>query len=203
LQPDFDRGASFSEKYIEVNGVLNNLAHQFNTSLFELDEAWWKVTEGYKPVTVEEEQEKEAEELSLGFSLEEHLRRFLVDNWDNLLLGKNYDLLVEDGEVIGEKYNTREVGEIDILARDKRTSDWVIIELKRGQSSDAVVGQTLRYIGWVQKNKVEKGEGVKGIIIVKEVDKKLESALFALKGKVNIRCFKYNVQFPLEEVASC
>lgn len=203
LQPEFSRGAGFSEKYIKVNEVLNNLAGEYNISLFELDEAWWKVTEGYKPIGIEEEQEKEAEELSLGFPLEEHLRRFLVDNWENLPLGKNYELLVEDGEVVGELYKTREVGEIDILARDRKTDDWVIIELKRGQSSDAVVGQTLRYMGWAQKNKVEKDEGVKGIIIIKEVDKKLESALFALKGKVNIRCFKYNVQFPLEEVTSC
>ena len=30
----------------------------------------------------------------------------------------------------------------------------------------------LRYMGWVEKNKVENNEGVKGIIIVKEIDNK-------------------------------
>ena len=198
LEPKFTRGAGFSEKYIKTNEVLTGLAAENDMSLFELDDVWWKITAGYRPTATEEEQE--TEELSTGFGMELHLRRFLVDNWENTPLGKDYEILTEDGEIIGEEYQTKEVGTIDILAKDKKTKDWVVIELKKGQSSDVVVGQILRYIGWVEKKLAKKNEGVKGIIIVKETDKKLEYALSALGNKGKISCFVYNVQFSLAEV---
>lgn len=196
LEPDFSWGTSFSEKYIAINGVLNKLAAENNMSLFELDDVWWKITEGYKPPPINEEQE--TEELSTGFGLEPHLRRFLVDNGEHTALGKNYEILTEDGETIGEEYQT-EAGNIDILAKDKKSNEWVVIELKKDQGSDAVVGQTLRYMGWFEENKVTKDEGVKGIIIVKEIDSKLKYSLSALKNKIKISCFIYNVQFSLDE----
>lgn len=199
LKPRYSRGASFSERYIKINEVLLHLAKKHNMSLFQLDDVWWKITEGYQPKLIKEE-EQETEQLSMGFGLEPHLRRFLVDNWEKTPLGKNYEILTEDGEIVGEEYQTKEVGTIDILAKDKNTSEWVVIELKTVQSSDAVIGQILRYMDWVEKNKVGKGEGVKGIIVVKEIDKNLEHALSALKNKVKISCFVYNVQFSLEEV---
>lgn len=191
LKPKYSRGASFSERYIKINKVLNNLAAENEMSLFGLDDVWWKITEGYKPKPIKEE-EQETEELSTGFGLEPHLRRFLVDNWENTPFGKNYEILTEDGEPVGEEYPT-EVGPIDILAKDKKTGEWVVIELKKGHSSDAVVGQTLRYMGTFEK----KSESVKGIIVVKEIDKNLEFALRALKNKVKIECFEYNVKFSL------
>jgi len=200
LEPKFSWGASFSERYTKINEVLNKLATENDMTLFELDNIWWYITEGYKPSSPEEEQE--IEELSTGFGLEPHLRRFLVDNWENTPLGKKYEILTEDGEIIGEEYQTKEAGNIDILAKDKKSKEWVVIELKKSQSSDTVVGQILRYMGWVEKNKVEKDEGVKGIIIVKEMDGKLKYALSALKNKVKVSCFEYNVQFSLKEVAT-
>ena len=197
LYPKVSRGASFSEKYIKINEVLKGLASDNKMTFYELDNIWWHVTE--EPSPPPEEEEQETEELSTGFGLEPHLRRFLIDNWENTPLGKKYEILTEDGEIIGEEYPTKEAGNIDILAKDKKSKEWVVIELKKGQSSDAVVGQILRYIGWIERNKIEKDEGVKGIIIVKEIDKKLENALFALKGRIKISCFEYNVQFSLSE----
>jgi len=198
LEPKFKRGASFSERYIAINEVLKEQAAENGMTLFQFDSVWWRVTDGYTPKIAEEDQE--SEELSTGFGLETHLRRFLVDNWDKTAFGKKYDLLVEDGEIIGEEYRTNNAGVIDILARDKKNKDWIVIELKRGLSSDAVIGQILRYIGWVQKNKVEKTENVRGIIVVKEVDEKLELALSALKPQMNLSCYSYNVKFSLNEV---
>jgi len=197
LKPTFNRGASFSEKYILINNVLNKLAVENEISLFALDEVWWKITEEEKPI---EQDEAEAEELYTGFGLESHLRRFLVDNWEKTTLGKKYEILSEDGEIIGEEFNTKEAGSIDILAQDKKSNEWVVIELKKGRTSDAVVGQTLRYMGWIEENKIEDGEGVKGIIIVKEVDTKLKYSLSALKNKIKISCFEYNVQFKLDKI---
>jgi len=199
LMPKYTKGETFSRKYIKINQVLNSLASENNMSLFELDSVWWRITEGYKPIETEEEKQ-ENEEIETGFALEMHLRRFLVDNWEKTKLGKSYEIISEDGEIIGEEYQTKEVGNIDILVKNKTKQQWVVIELKKGQSNDAVIGQTLRYMGWVEKNLIKKDESVKGIIIVKEVDNKLKSALSFLKNKVDIDCFAYNVQFSLNEV---
>jgi hypothetical protein len=196
--PKYGKGATFSRKYIEINKVLKSLASENNMSLFELDSVWWRVTEGYKPII--DKEKEEIEEIETNFALELYLRRFLVDNWEKTQLGKNYEIISEDGEIIGEEYQTKKVGNIDILAKDKKKKEWVVIELKKGQSNDAVVGQTLRYMGWVERNLVKKGESVKGIIIVKEVDNKLKSALSFLKNKVDIDCLLYNVQFSLNEM---
>jgi len=198
LEPKFTRGASFSERYIKINKVLNNLVVENDVSFFVLDAAWWRMVEEDKPTSVEEEQE--TEEVSTAFRLELYLRKFLVDNWESTPLGKNYEILTEDGEIIGEEYQTKGAGKIDILAKDKKSNEWVVIELKKGQGNETVVAQTLRYMGWVEKNKAEREEGVRGIIIVKEIDTNLEFALSALKNKVKISCFVYNIQFSLEEV---
>jgi RecB family endonuclease NucS len=64
------------------------------------------------------------------------------------LKAKRQDCLWCRGQVIiGEEYPAEGAGVIDILARDKKTKDWVVIELKKGQTSDLVIAQPLRYMG--------------------------------------------------------
>ena len=40
------------------------------------------------------------------FALEEHLEDFLIENWDETDLGKEYDIYEEDGEKVGQQYQT-------------------------------------------------------------------------------------------------
>ena len=56
--------------------------------------------------------------------------------WDKILfslsktiLGKQYDLIIEEGELKSQQYKT-DIGSIDILAKDKKTGSFVVIELK-------------------------------------------------------------------------
>ncbi len=125
------------------------------------------------------------------FYLEKQLEDFLINNWDRTELGKKYDLIVEDGEVISRQYKT-DVSSIDILAKDKRTSSYVVIELKKNQTSDDTVGQVARYMGWIKDKKGDKN--VKGVIIAAEYDEKLE---YALKAVPNVEVFLYKVDFQL------
>ena len=53
-----------------------------------------------------------------------------------------------------------------------------MFELKKGRSSDAVVGQVQRYMGWVAKQ-ASPGEQVRGAIIVGRVDENIRSAVAA------------------------
>lgn len=200
LFPDFERGASFADRYIAVNEVLNRLAHEYNLSLLELDEVFgWFVPDedtedhnGDTPVHIEGETIESVQR----FGLEKFLSDFLVYNWEKTSVGQRYELYEEDGD-IAQEYQTP-IGRIDILAKDRENTDWVVIELKRGRSSDVVVGQLLRYMGWVQENLAGEGEAVKGVVIAGDVDDRLQYALKPLIDKVTL--LTYTVQFDVQEV---
>jgi len=82
-----------------------------------------------------------------AFALEEHLEDFLVQNWAQTELGKEYDIFEEDGEKVGQQYQT-DTGPIDVLAIRKDKKELLVLELKKGRASDVVVGQALRYMGY-------------------------------------------------------
>lgn len=62
---------------------------------------------------------------------------------------------------------------IDILAVERESGSFIVIELKKGRPSDQVVGQILRYMGWVKKNLCKDGQGIKGVVICRDPDPKL------------------------------
>ncbi len=82
----------------------------------------------------------------VAFAMEKHLEAFLVANWNQTLLSKDFSIYEEDGDPVGQQYAT-DAGQIDILAVSKDKSRLLVVELKRGRASDVVVGQVLRYIG--------------------------------------------------------
>jgi RecB family endonuclease NucS len=71
----------------------------------------------------------------------------------------------------------------------------LVIELKRDQSTDATVGQVLRYIGWVEKHLAQpNGKTVEGLIIAHELDK---TALYALSTLRHVNFMTYEIEFRL------
>lgn len=131
----------------------------------------------------------------VAFALEKHLEDFLVENWSKTKLGKDYDIFEEEGEIVGQQYPT-DTGPIDILAIRKDKKEILIIELKKGRASDAVIGQILRYMGFVMQELAEKDQSVKGVVIALEDDKRLRRALIASQ---NIAFYRYQVDFKLLE----
>ena len=199
LFPDFERGASFADRYIAVSEVLNRLAHEYNLSLLELDEVfgWFRPEEEAEDHNGDgpEIEDETIETLKVDV-LERFLSDFLVYNWEKTSLGQRYELYEEDGDIAQEYHTT--IGRIDLLAMDRDNADWVVIELKRGRSSDCVVGQLLRYMGWVQENLAGEDETVRGIVIAGDVDDRLRYALKPLTDKVTL--LTYTVQFDVQEV---
>jgi hypothetical protein len=128
------------------------------------------------------------------FYMEKQLEDFLILNWDNTDLGKKYALIIEDGELISQQYRT-DIGPIDILAKDRKDGSYVVIELKRNQTSDDTVGQLMRYMGWVKRHL--KDPNVKGVIIAGKYDKKLDYALEYAPLETDV--YLYNVSFSLNE----
>ena len=89
---------------------------------------------------------------------------------------KEWQLYEEDGDLAGCEYSCG-IGCIDLLAKRRSDSGWLVIELKRAQTSDVTVGQILRYMGWVRERMASDDEKVEGLIIAHEFDKKLLYAL--------------------------
>ena len=127
------------------------------------------------------------------FALEKHLEDFLVANWAQTDLGRKYDIVSDDGEIIGRQYPS-DTGPIDILAIAKDQSHYLVVELKRGRASDAVVGQVQRYMGYVKGDLATAGQGVRGCIIALEDDLRLRRALSVAP---NIDFYRYQVSFKL------
>jgi RecB family endonuclease NucS len=94
---------------------------------------------------------------------------------------------------VGRQYPTT-VGPIDLLAKDTN-GVYVVIELKKGQSGDKVVGQIARYLTWVmQRLGGGKDNRVRGVIVGKEFDKKFAAAIAQLR-KVSSYTFDVRVLF--------
>lgn len=128
-----------------------------------------------------------------AFVMEKHLEDFLVQNWSNTELGKEYDIYEEDGERVGQQYAT-DTGPLDVLAISKDKKSLLVVELKKGRASDAVVGQVLRYMGYVQEELAEPGQAVRGVIIALDDDQRIRRALAVVP---NIEFYRYQISFKL------
>lgn len=128
-----------------------------------------------------------------AFAMEKHLEDFLVKNWAQTELGRDYDIYSEEGEPVGQQYPT-DTGPMDLLAIKKDKSELLVVELKKGKASDAVVGQVLRYMGFVKEDLAEPHQTVRGVIIALEDDLRIRRALAVTPS---IEFFRYQISFRL------
>lgn len=196
IWPAFDRGESLGHKFAKINELLKQLSTDLGVDLWTLDALWWHILEHGQLPTSGVFNEAPPSTESSAFALEKQLEEFLIENWQATPLAKDWVLYntPEDPEA-GNQYPT-EIGRIDILARHKREPRYLVIELKRQQSTDQTVGQVLRYLGWVRKNLATSGEKVEALIISHKADK---DALYALSVVPSVKLMTYEVQFNLHE----
>lgn len=138
----------------------------------------------------------ETVEDAASFAMEKHLEHFLVQNWAQTDLGKDYDIYEEEGQKVGQQYPT-DTGPMDILAISKDKKKLLVVELKKGRASDAVVGQVLRYMGFVKEDLAEPDQSVVGVIIAMEEDQRIRRALAVVP---NIDFYRYQISFKLVKV---
>jgi hypothetical protein len=126
------------------------------------------------------------------FALESHLEDFIDKNWIMIDFGSplvRYTTEDQDGRQFPAG-----PWSIDFLCLDKEKGDFVVLELKRGKSSDSTVGQVLRYMGWVAENLAKPSQRIRGIIIAKEVD---EALRYAVKSTADVSILTYRIDFKL------
>ncbi len=196
--PRYGDSYVFKAYKVEANDALQLIDMDANSPVgeAELDSDLEQILKQYQGIT-SNEVASPTSNLNQGiFYLEKQLEDFLIQNWANTDLGQKYDLIIEEGELLSQQYRT-DIGPIDILVREKETGCHVVIELKKGQTSDDTVGQIARYMGWVQDKLND--PNVKGIIIAHGYDRKLE---YALKLINRVEVYVYELDFRLKEFTS-
>lgn len=198
--PDLRDARTIGERYERINDLLLRFARDVGADLWTLDALWWRVlkfdengtaTDGGGDLTDEDETSP------VRFGMERHLHDFLFDNWEQTDLGREWNLVEEGGDVNGYGYERpTPVGKIDLLARHKTKPRWLVIELKRSQSSDDTLGQLQRYMGWVKANLAGDAEPVEGLIIAQKQSEKLRYALMVTH---DIQFMRYEVTFRLRK----
>ena len=158
----------------------------------KISERDYNVILGYEPDKLNSDEETADEEM--GYALEKHLEEFIVENWQKIDFGEKLTLYVDENGNTGKQYYTEEVGYVDLLAQDEK-GGFVVIELKKGRKNDEVIGQVLRYMGWVRNKLCGPNTQVRGYIIVGERDPKLNYALQEIGDKV--QAMVYKVSFKL------
>jgi hypothetical protein len=137
----------------------------------------------------------------LGALLEEDLRQYIA-SLPTLepVLGEQYKwyrLYKEpDGRITGELYDTKIVGQIDLLYQNEN-GDFLVIELKRtDDTSDKAVGQIARYLGWVHEN-LGRNKKVEGLLIARSASEELKYAINALRS---CKLLTFEIQFKFTPV---
>jgi hypothetical protein len=125
------------------------------------------------------------------FAFERDLRNFLVKNLGLIETGLR---VYDDEGMTGVEFP---VGGrfIDILAVDKE-GRFVVIELKVSRGYDRVVGQLLRYMGWIEQN-MPASRPARGIIVAKEITTDLKLASSRLP---DIQLIEYEIAFKLRAI---
>lgn len=126
------------------------------------------------------------------FAYEHDLRDYLAKNLHLVEPGLR---LYEDEGVKGIEFPAGN-RYIDILAIDKN-DDYVVIELKVSRGYDRVVGQLLRYVGWIQQNHANAEQKVRGVIVSREITDDLR---LACSGLQHVSLFEYQLSVTLKSV---
>ena len=96
---------------------------------------------------------------------------------------------IEPGLRLEARQLSTPAGRLDLLCKDANGS-YVVVELKRQQGTDQVVGQILRYMGWLRE--AHPTEKVRGIVIVGKKDQALSYAVMAAPN-VQVKEFKLQI----------
>ncbi|MEE9256395.1 MAG: endonuclease NucS domain-containing protein, partial [bacterium] len=97
---------------------------------------------------------------------------------------------IEPGLHLVKRQLSTPAGRLDLLCKDA-DGNYVVVELKRTQGTDQVVGQVLRYMGWLKE--AHGTEKVRGIVIVAKKDRALSYALMAVPN-VQVKEFKLLIE---------
>ena len=139
-------------------------------------------------VSVGDDSPTEEAALEMTLSLERDLQEYLSRDLRRIEPGLK---LFTEESLTGREVPT-DAGKIDILAKDKKGA-LVVIELKATKASYSTLGQILSYMASIKAEL--KADGIRGIIIAEDFDKKLK---YAVTEVPQVQLIKYKIRFEFE-----
>lgn len=129
---------------------------------------------------------------------ERALEESLVRNWRSTPFAKlGVELARRETDGLPGRQVLTPVNSIDLLGFQPSVKMWWVIELKRGRSSDAVVGQVSRYLGWISSTRLSHGQDAVGAIVAGKADLKLKHAV---RANPRLSLWVYDDQLKISKV---
>ncbi len=97
------------------------------------------------------------------------------------------------GNPAGAGYAT-DVGDIDLLAQDKR-KDFVVLMVAEPGQAQAILGEVLQRVGWVHKHLAKGKRKVRGIVILDEDNADLSYSAAAVADTIEFKTYRASVTF--------
>jgi hypothetical protein len=127
-----------------------------------------------------------SESTSSDLLRESVIEGLIVKNWETTRFAAR-------GVQLHDRQYRIPTGIVDLLGWQREHAAWWVIELKKGIADDRVIGQLLRYTGWIRQHKARPKETVRGVILAKESSEKLQYAASEARD-VEIWTFDENLQ---------
>lgn len=103
--------------------------------------------------------------------------------------------VIEAGLTLVQRQYVTPIGRIDLLCRDRR-GNFVVVELKQFRAStESVIDQVTRYMGWVQEHLAKRPGTVRACIVVGKVDRNLKYSVRAIPN-LWVKCFRVSLSDP-------
>jgi hypothetical protein len=151
--------------------VLQTLIQTYDLPRDRTGHLWDLLSTEEEPLPVPVVQERIATEKAV----EQHLQ----ENWAATEFAQmGIELAAEEKHGLPCRQVLTPRNTIDLLGYRTAAREWWVFELKKGRSSDAVVGQVQRYMGWIA-GQAKPREDVRGAIIVGRVDENLKASVAA------------------------
>ncbi len=185
-----DTGTKYEKVLNALKKLRDDIGSELKISFLEVDFFLHFISAEEEGIKLVKEITKRDVTVDVPTPNELFIQKILEKNFDEVI-GKKYNLELyqDDPDSSGAQYPTP-VGRLDFLAKDKKTGDFVVIELKAGKATDTALGQILRYMGWVKENLSPPNKNVRGYIIAEDMDEKLK---YALKMVNNVKFLKYKI----------
>lgn len=99
----------------------------------------------------------------------------------------------EDGQPVGADFPTP-VGEIDLLARDKK-GNFVVIMVPEPSDAAQIVPDILQRMGWVRKHVANDKKEVRGVVVLDQLPEEVAYAAAGTGGTVVFKAFRVALTF--------
>lgn len=115
------------------------------------------------------------------------------ENLESLLIERLEE--IEPGLTLVSRQYVTPVGRLDLLCRDRK-GNLVVVELKRFRAStESIIDQVTRYMGWVQKHVAKPHEAVRAFIVVGRLDTNLQYSVGAIPN-LSVKCLRVSLSDP-------